>query len=134
MAQQYVKAVSACEINYDFTGWTWEPFDGDSLKKMVEDNAKLVASEIFDTMTLNIDTMEGNVASAVFTTDAIPGAMFHFDLAEAVADAVEGIENDYPVSVREKHKEETRQELMSLRAKFAALVDIIDASPVLKNA
>jgi hypothetical protein len=135
MAEQYVKGVSIQSFNYNFENWEWgdEYLNPDLLRKMHESTAALVASEIFDTMTLHIETSGDKMGQAVITSDAIEDAFFSFDLAEAVAGAVNGIETNYIQKFRKEHEAETRAHLLALRAKLSALVDIVDASPALKE-
>jgi hypothetical protein len=128
MAEQYVKGVSNWDITYDFTNWEWgeELLPPNLLRKMHESTAKVVASQIFDTMTLHVHTFGDKMGQVVVNNDAVEDAFLYFDLAEAVAGAVEDIEtrDDFI---------ETRADLLALRAKLSALVDIVDASPALKE-
>jgi hypothetical protein len=130
MADMYVKGVSLQAFNYNFEKWKW----GDEhLRKTSESAAFMVASQIFDTMTLHIETSGEKMGQAVITNDAIEDAFFSFDLAEAVTGAVEGIETNYIQRLRQNHEAETHAHLLALRAKLSALVDIVDASPALRE-
>ena len=130
MGDMYVKGVSIQAFYYNFQNWDW----GDEhLRNTSESAAFMVASQIFDTMTLHIETSGEKMGQAVITNDAIEDAFFSFDLAEAVAGAVNGIETNYIQMFRQKHKAETRAHLLALRAKLSALVDIVDASPALRE-
>jgi hypothetical protein len=132
MVQQYVKAVDIDGVTYDFTEWSWGDIGMDQLAKINECTAELVASEIFKSLVLNIEISGDLMGQPVVSTDAVDDAFFSFDIAAAVAGAVHEIETNYHPNFIEQHKEETRQHMLLFRAKFAALVDIIDASPTLK--
>jgi hypothetical protein len=133
MADEYVKGVPIENFKYDFAEWGWGDYGREALKKINEDTAALVASQIFDSMTLNIETSGDRMGQAIVSFDAIYDAFFAFDLAEAVAGAVEGIEDNYTAMEKGNQEAEIRDDLLALRAKLSALVDIVDASPALKE-
>jgi hypothetical protein len=133
MPNAYTKGVPVHDFGYNFSDWEWGDPAKDVLKKMHEETAVLVASQIFDTMTLNIEVSGERIGQAVISTDAVEEAFFAFDLTEAVAGAVSRVETNYHPDWRQENQAATKTHLLALRAKLSALVDIVDASQVLKG-
>lgn len=135
MAGAYIEGVPMHEISYDFSGWEWDSQEvsADLLRKINERTAALVASEIFTDLTLHIEVSGDFMGQAVVSSGAVESAFIYFDLAAAVAGAVEAIEANYHEKFRDQRKAETRDHLMALRDSLVALVDAVDASPLLRE-